>query len=453
MAALDIEGALARVAGPARQLADEASRCLRVGAYRASVVTTWSAIVFDVIEKIEALQALGDPRVASVHARIAAIFSEPSVSKRIQDLGAFETDIASICENTLQIVSDAEARSLERIKEERNFCAHPSFNVDRELYLPSYEQALSHLSSAIRLVLTRQPIEGGPAVERACSLIASLSFPEDVEKAERVLSDQYHFGRASEAAARNVVLKLFKGLVSGAPELDQARRRVRVGLLALSNLRPEAVANTQQNLENFLGRATDEDTLLRFVGLAGVAPIFTRVASDAVIERIKALVDRLDGNSLGELGLVAGLMKFAALKDSTKTRLTALSPGERAQALAASSEPGLSDLVISTLVDSGSWGFTADFVTEVARPYISLFTLRQFEDLLTGARENRKFGGYNQVLGTGEGIAFVQEAIVQCIQRFGADGEAVVAAFKTSLPSSYLDEIFPNDADASDADE
>jgi hypothetical protein len=442
VAALDIDGLIAGIDDPSRGLAEEAARCLRAGAYRACIVATWSAVVFDVIAKVEALDALGDPRVKAVQQRIGQVFATSNVPARIQLLSAFESDVPGICENDLQIVSDAEAHILERIKEERNFCAHPSFNVDREVYRPSYEQALAHLTSALTLVLARQPLEGGPAVDRACNLISSLSFPENVINAERVLRDPYHFGRVGDIAARNVILKLFKGLVSGATELEPAKRRVRVGLLALCNVRPGTFATAQDNLEAFISR-TDDAGLLRFIGLCGAAPIFTRIAGGALVDRIRALAVLLEGQDFNDLDLLPGLMSIPALQESVIARLQALSPTQTASALAGSADPLLADLVVKTLVESSSWGFTEDFINEVARAYLPIFTLAQFEALLTGARENSRYGGWNQVLGTTVGIRFLGDAIAECNRRFGRDGAALETQFKSKVASNYLTQLYP----------
>src|SRR5687767_10449094 len=44
----------------AREHIEEAVRCYRSGAYRACIITTWIAVVFDFIEKLRELELTGD---------------------------------------------------------------------------------------------------------------------------------------------------------------------------------------------------------------------------------------------------------------------------------------------------------------------------------------------------------------------------------------------------------
>src|SRR5436190_4943165 len=61
LAMLNLEEKLLEVRSPrARQDIREAIACYAAGAYRAAIVMTWTAVVFDIMEKLRELELTGD---------------------------------------------------------------------------------------------------------------------------------------------------------------------------------------------------------------------------------------------------------------------------------------------------------------------------------------------------------------------------------------------------------
>lgn len=125
----------------------ESLQCYRAGAYRAAIVTSWIAVVFDLIDKIRELALAGDAAAKELENRYETYISqiENSNPQGIQNALEYERDILDICKNRLQFFDAQQLVDLLRLKEDRHRCAHPSFQQVGVPYSPSAEQARLHI--------------------------------------------------------------------------------------------------------------------------------------------------------------------------------------------------------------------------------------------------------------------------------------------------------------------
>ncbi|HIE77724.1 MAG TPA: hypothetical protein EYP92_02705 [Candidatus Thioglobus sp.] len=61
----------------------------------------------------------------------------------------FENDALRIAQEDLGIISLIEKTHLERIKDDRNICSHPTFSADGVQFVPQPEMARSHIVQAL----------------------------------------------------------------------------------------------------------------------------------------------------------------------------------------------------------------------------------------------------------------------------------------------------------------
>jgi hypothetical protein len=73
----------------ARAYVQEAVDCYRVGAYRAAVITTWIAVVYDIVDKLRELAGGGDSNAVAQAER----FDQVNQSRDIEAALEFERDI------------------------------------------------------------------------------------------------------------------------------------------------------------------------------------------------------------------------------------------------------------------------------------------------------------------------------------------------------------------------
>ena len=173
----------------ARGYVAEAAACYRAGAYRACIVSTWIAVVFDLISKIRELALSGDKEAQIIVADLSRW--QPMIEKG--DLGAIkksldlERSIIEIANDKFSFFEGMQVQDLQRLHDDRNRCAHPTYQGTERPYAPSAELARTHLVDAVRHVLSQAPVQGKFATAQIIKLVESAYFPTDVETAKMQL--------------------------------------------------------------------------------------------------------------------------------------------------------------------------------------------------------------------------------------------------------------------------
>ena len=112
-----------------REYIAEAIQCYRAGAYRSTIVNTWIATVFDLVDKIRDLALANDPIAVRINTRYENYISQINSGndQGIKSALDFERTILATCKNELQLFDHQQLKDLERLREDRHQCAHPSF--------------------------------------------------------------------------------------------------------------------------------------------------------------------------------------------------------------------------------------------------------------------------------------------------------------------------------------
>ena len=235
----------------AKEYVREAVASYRSGAYRAAITTTWIAVVYDIVDKIREIELTGDINAKSFirdfeNIQTAYRQVDPDALKRSLE---FERTIIDKAHGTFELFSTNEKRDLERLKEDRNRCAHPTMNLPDEPYRPTAELARLHLRSAMAHVLSQSPVQGRMALERVTKEIAGEYFPTNSEDAQAALSE----GPMARPRAKliDLVINACVSEFLAAGISDQHRLRHVAAINALRHLHPEL---TERALERAVKR-------------------------------------------------------------------------------------------------------------------------------------------------------------------------------------------------------
>ena len=216
----------------ARSSFREAILSYRAGAIRAAIVAAWTAVVHDYVSKIRELDL-----AQHKDARVEVEAFEKALSKArlgvYRDMLEFEKTILDNCVNKFEFISHLGYEDLERLRADRNRCAHPSMPSIDEVYEPPAELARYHLRSAVEHMLMHRPVQGKAALDIVLQSIASPYFPIEPTLAEAVLSEG-PMGKPRKALLRNLVSVLIKRLLRD-DEDEPARQRVKAALAAIRN--------------------------------------------------------------------------------------------------------------------------------------------------------------------------------------------------------------------------
>ncbi|KFZ80850.1 hypothetical protein ED92_11050 [Amycolatopsis sp. MJM2582] len=174
--AVDLETLVAQVWSPdIRPLAEEAWRCYNAGAIRASIAATWSAVSADIIVKLIRLADEGDKNAQVFRTQVTDAQDKGLTSAGV---GAMQRIEASLVDKAVEfeLIDTIGKRELDRIREDRHLCAHPSLRSGGEVYSPRPEAARGHLAIALTSLLVHPPTQGGRMLEEFQNYICDPQF-------------------------------------------------------------------------------------------------------------------------------------------------------------------------------------------------------------------------------------------------------------------------------------
>lgn len=175
---LDLEDLVNRVVNPdVRPLVREAHRCYATGAARAAIVLTWTAACADLIHKIEVLKDEGEADARDLVQNIERA-QQPGEREAVNLMLGVERTILDVAEK-LELIDRTHKTQLERLREDRHLCAHPSLRPLGELYVPTSEYARAHLVAALHAVLVHQPSQGRKVLDSFMAHVADPTFTSE----------------------------------------------------------------------------------------------------------------------------------------------------------------------------------------------------------------------------------------------------------------------------------
>ncbi len=192
----------------ARDYIQEALQSYRSGAYRAAVVVTWIAVVFDLVDKLRELDTSGDAQAKIVITDFDNTLEQLAQGDRtiLPKALQFEREILDLVRSKFQLLDDHQHVDLQRLLEDRNRCAHPTFDMGGGIFRPSAEAARTHIRNAIAHVLQQPPVQGKAAIESVLSKVRSSYFPSSPELVQQSLKQQIE--RARPALINGLVDRL-----------------------------------------------------------------------------------------------------------------------------------------------------------------------------------------------------------------------------------------------------
>ena len=250
-----------------REYIAEAVACYKAGAYRACIVSTWIAVVYDLLAKIRELALSGD-QAAQVIVNDLNRW-QPLIGRgdqtAIKSSLDLERTIVTIANDQFGFFEGMQLVDLERLHADRNRCAHPTYQGTEQPYAPSAELARTHLVHAVRHVLSQAPIQGKAAAAQIIRLVESSFFPTDVDKVKVQLRSA-GVDRARESLIRAVIDQLVFGYLEGGPSL-KGRPQTACAVRALAEIYPELCEPRIRRALNSICRRVADTELVFFIGL------------------------------------------------------------------------------------------------------------------------------------------------------------------------------------------
>jgi hypothetical protein len=365
----------------AREYIGEAILCYRAGAYRSAIVNTWIAVVFDLVDKVRELALAGDAAAAAINTQYETYITQINSGndQGVRNALEFERAILNTCRDRLQFFDHQQMRDLERLREDRHQCAHPSFQKPGEPHRPSAEHARLHLRIAIEHVLSQPPVQGRSAIAELVTIVASEYYPLDRAQAATVLRGTALAG-ATEALIRGFVDALVFGFADPANPLH-GKVQVGAALVALLDLhRGYAEPRISRQLSKLV-RDVD-DAVLPSVALltAKSREVLWLVDQPA---RIRLAEFVRTGPEADVVRSIEGLAQHTEIEPVAKTRMLSLDTERLSEAIAIHGVRGLAkEPALSQLSEVGNWNRANKVFARLVMPLFDLLTRADVERII-----------------------------------------------------------------------
>jgi hypothetical protein len=184
-----------------RPLAEEAWRCYNAGAIRASIAATWSAVSADVIVKLVRLADEGDKGAQAFRQQVTDAQEKGLKADGVRAMQGIEAALVDKAVE-FELIDTIGKRELDRIREDRHLCAHPSLRMGGEVYAPRPEAARGHLAIALSTLLIHPPTHGRKLVEEFKTFICDPLFTSSPSHIRATFHDR------ARVATRRSIIKL-----------------------------------------------------------------------------------------------------------------------------------------------------------------------------------------------------------------------------------------------------
>lgn len=373
----------------ARQYIIEAVACYKAGAFRASIVATWIAVVFDFIDKLRKLELTGDAKATKKLEEFAEITRHNDITRALN----FEKKILDVAKDEFDLLSDLEYQDLSRLLADRNRCAHPSMNSIEEVYQPSAELARYHLRNAVSHMLQRPPVQGKAALDRLLGDINSTYFPTTADAAIKSFeSGPLH--RPTDALVRNFVIVLAKRLLSG--DLDElGERRYYAAVNAVRKMHREVAEKTLSDKLNEIFKIPPDDRVGLVIRFLGFVPDTLQYINNDTRNKIEMYVLNMPADEL--IPNLSIALRIEDFRSTAVVRLARVKPPQLAGLINSDAKSQLSEHFTEpavTLFENAQNYSAANYIyRSLLEPLVNAFNDDQIDRLIQAGHRNEQVKG------------------------------------------------------------
>ena len=203
----DLDGLIMRVRDSgSRELISEATMAYRGGALRSAVILCWVAVFSDLIAKVRELGLGGHKAASSYVEELDRNIDNPQKALKL------EREIVKKAKTEFLMFDSRDRKLFERLREDRNACAHPILAGDSGHFKPTPELVRAHLAHALDRLLIRPPAQGKEALIRLSRDLHDAVLPSDWRMAVALIYDRY-VEHGTESLHRAVVNGVIRGLL------------------------------------------------------------------------------------------------------------------------------------------------------------------------------------------------------------------------------------------------
>ncbi|MCC6678268.1 MAG: hypothetical protein IT436_14095 [Phycisphaerales bacterium] len=383
----------------------EAVAAYRGKAFRAAVVATWLAVVFDIISKMRELANQGDAEAKTQIERI----DHATANTDIGAMQKIESSLLELSKTTFEFLTEREAKDLERLRDDRNHSAHPAFVQPGAMFVPTPDLVRSHIVHAANHLLRHPAVQGKSALARIKSDLLQPSFPSDRERAIQYFVAKY-LNHVRHNLIETLVTVFLKAIVARTDK-DLVGKEQTIGHCLAAIARQHHVIYDQVLREQLkhLTDGVDDETLLRVFEILPTDPQCWTRLEEPVRLRMTEMIDKFgradaDPFGFGEATDASPLLHgFAVpeLKEPVGRLFRRLAPGVQEEFIARNPRPELGDVAVRIFGDARSFRGAESLARTVLVPMGRTMDAEHVVAALKAAEENGQIwdaGGFPEIL-------------------------------------------------------
>lgn len=360
----------------------DAIKAYKAGALRGALTSAWVALAYDLIAKYRELSSLGDTAAAA----FLQTWDNATNTGDISKLLLLERTILEHATGTTQVLNQIARKHLERLRDDRNLCAHPAFSAEAELFEPSAELVRLHLVNTVDLVLAQEPLQGKAISDLFDVDVQSLGFPMGHA---RILDyvEQRYLVRVRHQNVRNFATVLAKSLLKGVPpQWETLHHKIISSLVAVRDRAPHAWPEISQVITNLLDNG-EPAARARSVAFIACFPDFWQRIQHPTQTALVETVNNTLGPDIEDYRILAGVA-LPQFRESLTALIGGLTHQQLAAAIAFRPLGELWPRALEAYARSASWrGSEAEF-RDMVMPFAGYLDAQQQDDLLDAIMQN-----------------------------------------------------------------
>ncbi len=233
--------------------------------YRASIVTLYSVVINDILQKLEVLDEIYSDSVAkNILSEIKIFQTEKPNSPE------WEKSIIEKVKERTSLIDNVDYAHIQALKNDRHLCAHPVISKEEKLYTPNKETVASHIRNMLESFFLKPPILSKKILTTILIDIASKdSLLIDEESLEKYVKSKY-LSNLNDSVEIALFRDLWKFIYFiDAKDCDRNRLiNFRVLYLLYKRNMPECISKIKTEKEYFNNIRNDDNTidfLIRFI--------------------------------------------------------------------------------------------------------------------------------------------------------------------------------------------
>lgn len=423
-----------------RPLAEEAWRCYNSGTIRASIAATWTAVCADIISKIMQLADDGEPGAVAFRAQIVNAQNKGLTKEGVREMQNIEAVLLEKAKE-FELIDSIDQRELERIKEDRNLCVHPSLRSFSEIYEPRPEVARAHLAAALTTLLIHPPTQGGKIFEAFIDYTSATSFVPVVTHIQATFFDNVRTAtrkNITQVAAKHALCEIdTDGRVSATEFANRAAIALSAFALRDRELVKSAITAQAQRFQTL-----HEHKQLRALVRLGDEDYFWAIVDAPLAAKLTALLSippsSKDSESLGtdsaQCLAMVGSSNARSRLPVLATIFDSLPKLHRMNVVATRPSPYFVPAILGFIEDAGSWR-VGEQSGQLLLQHSEFLSVEQLRSALTAWANNEECRNASQMpdvaerlfhetthLGTEQAAAFVD--FLTNVQSLSAAGDS-----------------------------